>query len=98
MGEQAFYLCSSLESIDIPDQLTEIPSNAFQGCTKLAIVDFGQVKCIGMRAFTETGLTQLELPNTVEQIGDSAFSECLNLSHAVLPDSVTQMGEYLFEK
>lgn len=98
MGEQAFYLCSSLESIDIPDQLTEIPSNAFQGCTKLAIVDFGQVKCIGMRAFTETGLTQLELPNTVEQIGDSAFSECLNLSYAVLPDSVTQMGEYLFEK
>lgn len=98
MGEQAFYLCSSLESIVIPDQLTEIPSNAFQGCTKLAIVDFGQVKCIGIRAFTETGLTQLELPNTVEQIGDSAFSECLNLSHAVLPDSVTQMGEYLFEK
>ena len=37
IGERAFYDCSSLESISIPDSVTSIGESAFSGCTSLII-------------------------------------------------------------
>ena len=40
--------------------------------------------------------TNVNLPNSVIQIGDYAFYECTNLSSITIPDSVAIIGQYAF--
>ena len=52
IGEHAFYGCSSLTSIDIPNSVTTIGKSAFELCTSLASVNIGvSVTTIGAGAF-----------------------------------------------
>ena len=41
-------------------------------------------------------LTDIELPDTVTQIGASAFQGCSSLTDVVIPDTVTTIGEMAF--
>ena len=38
-----------------------------------------------------------EIPNTVEEIGELAFSNCRNLSSVIIPESVTSIGSSAFQ-
>lgn len=51
---------------------------------------------IGNNVFSEAAFSILTIPNTVTEIGDSAFSGCKNLKNLVIPDSVTEIGDYAF--
>ena len=54
------------------------------------------VTAIGAGAFYEcTGLTSIDIPNSVTAIGDGAFW-CSGLTSAVIPNSVTTIGEGAF--
>lgn len=51
---------------------------------------------IGNRAFaSNTSITSVVLPSSVEAIGDSAFSGCVNLQSVTMP-RVVNIGEYAF--
>ena len=68
---------STIKSLTIPSEMTEIPSETFMGMASLEAVVFeGEVTSIGNRAFSETGLTSIDIPDTVESIGASAFYGC----------------------
>ena len=52
IGNQAFYRCSSLTSVEIPNSVTSIRDEAFNGCSSLTSVEIGNsVETIGYRAF-----------------------------------------------
>ena len=52
---------------------------------------------IGDRAFYgSTGITSVEIPNSVTSIGDYAFSDCSGLTSVVIPNSVTSIGNSAF--
>ena len=52
IGDNAFYLCTSLTSITIPDSVTSISNSAFQGCSSLTSITIpNSVTSIGIGAF-----------------------------------------------
>jgi hypothetical protein len=56
----------------------------------------GNVQSIGSGAFSSCGLESVVLPESMESIGEYAFSGCANLRSINIPSGVKQMGEFIF--
>ena len=88
MGGMSFYYCVNLEEIVIPNKIKEIPGNCFAGDVKLKhVVLPNQLLNIKEFAFYTTGISQIEIPNTVNMIGKGAFENCNNLNNIELNNS-----------
>ena len=98
IGSYAFWDCTGLTSVTIPNSVTTIGDDAFAICTGLTSVTIGNsVTSIGDRAFERcTGLTSVTIPNSVTSIGYGAFSDCSSLTSVTIPNSVTSIGESAF--
>ena len=99
IGYAAFWNCTGLTSIDIPNSVTSIGVGAFEGCTGLtSIVIPNRVTEIGNYAFYEcAGLTSIVISNSVTTIGLYAFYGCTGLTSIVIPNSVTTVCNRAFE-
>lgn len=77
-----FSRCTSLTSIEIPENVTSIEAWAFEGCTGLKSIEIPEnVTSIGDYAFRDcTGLTSVEIPHNVMELGQDVFYECSNLT------------------
>lgn len=98
IGSYAFYYCSSLTSVTIPNSVTSIGSYAFYRCSSLASVSIpNSVTSIGSYAFGYcSSLTSVTIPNSVTSIDERAFSSCSSLASVSIPNSVTSIGDYAF--
>ena len=69
IGQNAFYNCTGLTSITIPNSVTSIEWDAFGGCTGLTSITIpDSVKSIGSWAFDGcTGLTSIKFNGTIAQ-------------------------------
>lgn len=56
-----------------------------------------EVKKIGGRAFEETNIASLMLPDNLEEISRYAFASCNNISEVIIPDNVSKLGEGAFQ-
>ena len=95
IGSEAFYGCTGLTSVNIPDGVTSIGNEAFRDCSGLTSVTIGSgVTSIGNRAFSGcSGLTSVTIGSGVTSIGNSAFYDCSGLtSVAFNADSCTSAG------
>lgn len=83
IGDDAFYGCSGLTSVTIPNSITSIGVDAFRNCTSLTSVTIpNSVTSIGLRAFYNcSGLTSVTIPNSVTSIGNYAFYMVLNVEY-----------------
>ena len=83
IGDCAFYYCSSLESVTIPNSVTSIGNYAFFRCSSLESVTIpNSVTSIGYEAFYDcSSLESVTIPNSVTSIGDCAFSGCSKLKN-----------------
>ena len=98
IGKSAFFFCTGLTSVTIPDSVTSIGDCAFKGCKGLTSITIGNgVASIGKDAFYScTGLTSVTIPDSVTSIGSYAFYSCRKLTSVVIPDSVTSIGTSAF--
>ena len=98
IGSCAFYGCSGLTSVTIPNSVTRIRETAFEGCSGLTTVTIpNAVTIIGHRTFYGcSGLTSVMIGDSVTWIGESAFEGCSGLTSVTIPNSVTGIGENAF--
>ena len=77
-GYSPFYRNTSLRSVKITDQETEISENEFYGCTGLTTVELGDgIETIGNYAFSGcSALDSFSFGHSVTAIGEEAFSDC----------------------
>lgn len=97
IGERAFYESEQLSRIDTEGPLEEIGSEAFSGLSKLREFKLPEtLKVMDTQCFSSTGLTHVEVPNSVIKLGDGAFSWCSNLVSAKLSKSIQEIS-YTFD-
>ena len=95
----AFFQCSGLTSIEIPNSVTSIGSTAFSYCSGLtSLIIPNSVVRIENSTFSHcSGLTSVTMPNSVTNIGQRAFYSCTSLTSLTIPSSVSSIGAEAFE-
>ena len=98
IGEEAFTRCGKLETVNIPNTVTNIAKGAFMMCRALPRIDIpGSVKTIGDSAFSAcSALETATIGDGVEVLETDAFMNCLSLAAVDIPSSVRHLGDRAF--
>jgi hypothetical protein len=109
IGDELFSGCP-LTSVTIPDSVTNIGQLAFYDClglTSIGVSSNNPVYCsVNGVLFNRNQTTLIEypegiaggytIPNSVTDIGGSAFASCSRLTSVTVPNSVTNIGDSAF--
>ena len=101
VGNYAFSACSALTTVKLPSRLEILGNRAFQNCTKMNAITFtdkdidststsnkGNLKSIGDYCFLSNGFLKIDIPDSVEYIGQNAFQKCTKLTAITIPAMV----------
>ena len=104
----AFYGCSGLKSITIPESVKQIGSSAICHCSGLTSIIVAENNTIydsrnGCNALIETisntliaGCSKTIIPDSVTNIERLAFCGCSRLKSITIPESVEEIGYHTF--
>ena len=103
IGNRAFAECTKIEKINLPKSLTEVDTAGwnwrypFAGCSNLEKVEFEEeITQIPTGIFGDTGLEEVEIPDTVTSIGERSFADCSNLEKVSLSKNLESIGNRAF--
>lgn len=86
-----------ISALVVENGATSIGSSTFDGYTSLKSIKLAStVKSIGNNAFSNTGITSLDLPEGMESIGLGAFYNCEKMTELKLPESLTTLNNGAF--
>ena len=97
VGNRTFRKCANLETVALPNTLTEIGPAVFQSCSKLANITIPEsVTTIGEGAFAEcTALTSINIPSGITRLEKDVLRNT-GLTSVEIPASVKYIGTYAF--
>lgn len=76
----------TLKEVKLGDGVKDIPDYFLSGCTKLETLEIGNgITKIGNRAFQQTNITSIAIPDSVTVIGEQAFNGCTSLTEVNIP-------------
>ena len=101
----AFYNCSDLTSVTIPNSVTSIGSNAFFGCNNLIYNEYDNAyylgnhdnPCVALIKGKGADISSCSINVNTKVIYSSAFYNCKNLLSITIPDGVTSIGTSVFK-
>ena len=93
IGKSSIANCAELEKITLSDNISEIPTGAFNSDYKLTSIELPtKLTSIGASAFLNCeSLESIDIPDTVTEIGDRAFANS-GLRMLVIPSGVTAVN------
>ena len=98
IGAKAFYKCSTLVSICIPNSITTLGNDIFRDCFSLSSVNIpNSVTSISSGMFYGcSSLGSIDIPNNIITIDEDAFNGCISLSAINMSNSVVKIGDHAF--
>lgn len=98
IGSYAFANCENLKTIEVSQSVKSIQSCVFKNCVSLTKATWRTLVSVPDSVFEScSALTDVKL-SSVAKIGERAFSGCIGLKEIILPQSLTEIGEYAFNK
>ena len=100
IGVRAFYNCSGLTSVTLPNSITVIEDYAFGSCSNITnrINLPDSLSSISNGAFYYCSRISgaINIPNSTTYVGKKAFYHCDNISIVIFPDSSIYVGDSAF--
>ena len=97
LREYVFSYCSSLTRVELSNNINYIAYGLFNECKNLSeVVIPAGVTYIGGYAFSQCPLTEIDLPDGLESIGERAFQGCANLVRLDFPETLKKICEDAF--
>ena len=108
IGAYAFFGCCNEDywanfdketsvNIQLNEGLTSIGDYAFSNIGYLREMELpDSLLTLGKAAFSSTSLESMTIPSKVTVIPDSLFKECFGLETVILPEGITEIGEWAF--
>jgi hypothetical protein len=98
IGTYAFYQCTSITAVIIPNSVKSIGDYAFQDCIALLSIDIpSSVTSIGQYAFHGCKqLASVKISENISAIPNGAFGNCTSLTSVTIPSYVTSIGNFSF--
>ncbi len=88
---------TALRQVDLSG-LETLGENAFLKCTNLTGAIFGDsISAVGNGAFQLSGLTKIELPDSINSLGTAVFYMCKDLAYAKLPAHIQEIPNQTFQ-
>lgn len=96
--DNAFYKCTSLKEITLPESLEKMGHHCFFECTSLEkIVIPDSTAEIGMGCFDGcSALSEVTLSENFAVLPESCFRGCSSLKSIILPQNVTEIQKFCF--
>ena len=104
IGNDAFYGCTGLTSVEIPSSVTSIGNYAFRGCDNLTKVIINSDTIVSATYTSSSNLgnvfgsqvSEYVLGSEVKGIGSFAFYGCTGLTSVTILDGVMSIGSFAF--
>ena len=104
IGAEAFHKLDTLQSITLPDTVTEVAEGAISQCPNLEAI-YSDLSTSNHKAlivndvivaFAPKGITKYNIPTGVKRIGAYTFAHCKELTRVVISDGVEVIGAWSF--
>ena len=91
---------SNLQLLDLSGlDNTTLPASCLEGTTIPTVLLPWNLTAIPNRAFYQSSITSIYIPETVQTIGEYAFYQCKSIKgNLVIPDATTLIGNYCFQE
>ena len=99
IDEYAFFGWSNLQTVTLPDTLTEIREGAFERCGMMEITIPRNVKKLGVAAFFDCRqLRTITFNSRLTAVGREAFFGCRKLSTIIINENMTDICDGMFKE
>jgi hypothetical protein len=112
IGIYSFSSCASLTNVTIGSSVTSIGDGAFAACTSLSAITVNPSNSVYSSLdgilFNKSQTTLIQcpggkaggytIPNSVSNLGESAFERCASLTSVTIGNGVTSIGHNVFER
>ena len=104
IGTEAFVSNQSITGVVIPEGIERLEESCFNNCQNIGFIGSSvgsyalpeSINYIGRSAFSQAGMPEMTIPDSVHSISANAFAYCSKLAKVNLPDTLTTIDEYGF--